>query len=716
MKPFRISNRIGLSLVALLLISPLAFAQTIPADTAEDNGEALAGAAPEEVAEALTAEAPPDLRQAVRHAVAEVKPALVRIQVVSTRYYDGREYKYQSAGSGVIVRSNGYIVTNHHVAGHATRLLVTLANKEEVEAELVGKDPLTDIAVIKLEGDRNDYPTAGWGDSTAVNVGDYVLAMGSPMSLSQSVTLGIVSNTELVMPEWFGPYGRVEQDGEDVGSLVRWIAHDAQIYGGNSGGPLVNLEGRIVGINEISVGGLGGAIPGNLAQSVAEDLIERGNVRRAWLGIMVQPRLENDGREKGVLVSGALEDTPAEEAGFEPGDLLVRAAGETVDVQFPEQLPGFNQLMADLPIGEKVEFVVLRGGEEKTLKATPIEREKAAPEQHELKQWGITVRDISFMIAKQLKRDDQDGVLVTSVRPGGPAGAAKPSIESRDVIISVDGKEVKNLEDLAEITAELTEGAEDPVPTTVEYDRETQRYLTVVSVGIEELEDPGLEVKKAWLPVETQVLTRDISEQLPQPDLSGFRVTQVYEETTAQKAGLQVGDYILAVDGERLTADAPEDYDDLPQLIRQYPVGAEVELRILRDGAVMELPVELMLSPDLPREMKSYKDENFEFTVRNITFFDRAENKWPQEQHGVLVEEVESGGWADVALLMPGDLIIQVEGEKAVDVENFEKKMEAIEEEQAESVVFLVRRDIGTQFIEIEPEWQDLVAQEQEEE
>ena len=203
-------------------------------------------------ATAFGQEVPASLRASIDLAVANVKPAIVRIEVVSAHYHEGREFKYQSSGSGVIITKEGHVVTNHHVAGHATRLVCTLATKQEVEAEVVGKDPLTDLAVIKLMPEQPcEFPTAPFGDSSQVRVGEHVLAMGSPMALSQSVTLGIVSNTELVMPEWLGRWGMVRQDGEDVGSLVRWIGHDAPIYGGNSGGPLVSLRGEIIGINEI---------------------------------------------------------------------------------------------------------------------------------------------------------------------------------------------------------------------------------------------------------------------------------------------------------------------------------------------------------------------------------------------------------------------------------------------------------------------------------
>jgi len=500
-------------------------------------------------------EAQASLRDSVEAAVAKVKPALVRILVVEADYHDGRQVKLEASGSGVIISESGHVVTNHHVAGHATRLFCTLSTKEEVEAKLVGTDPLTDIAVIQLANDgTRKYPVAGFGDSTAVKVGDPVLAMGSPRALSQSVTLGIVSNTELVLPSFMR--GSMELDGEDVGSMVRWIGHDAPIFGGNSGGPLVTLDGRIVGINEISLS-LGGAIPGNLAKAIADELIRTGRVRRSWLGVEVQPLLRESGQTRGVLVSGVVRGGPAEASGLQSGDILVRLAGHEVTVRFAEELPAFNQMVAALPIGEEAEVTVLRGGQEVPLKVRTADREEAYPNQHEFKQWGLTGRDLSFMLAAEMKRDSRNGVLVTSVRPGGPAGEAKPQIAPSDVLVSVEGKPVNSAAELRTVTAAITEGKTEPTPVLVGFERKQGQYVTVVKVGIKELEDPGLEVRKAWLPVETQVLTRDIARGLGQPDLTGFRVTRVYPGSTAEKAGLQVGDLILALDGEALTASAP---------------------------------------------------------------------------------------------------------------------------------------------------------------
>lgn len=645
------------------------------------------------------------LREAVDHAIAKVKPALVRIHAVSTSYRDGREVKYESSGSGVIISKEGHVITNHHVAGHAARLFCTLVNREEIEAELIGTDPLADIAVIKLiPPTPRDFTFAQFGDSSAVRVGDHVMSMGSPRALSQSVTLGIVSNTEMVMP-WRMGSRRLVLDGEDVGFLVRWIAHDAEIHGGNSGGPLVNLAGEIIGINEITMG-LGGAIPGNLANDVARELIRDGKVRRSWLGISIRPLLKHGDIDEGILVTGVLEGSPAEKAGFQIEDVLLRLAGHDITVRFAEELPAFNRMVCDLPIGEPVEALVLRDGVQETLEVTSVEREEARPRERELKEWGIAVRNVSFVMSKEMKRDTRDGAAITSVRPGGPAGEAKPALSRGDVIVRVGDTAITEVEDLIDVTKEIIKGASEPVPVLTTFERKTALYVAVVHVGIREINDPGLEVKKAWLPVETQVITRDIANQMGQRDLTGFRITRIFRGSTADEAGLQVGDFVVALDGEKLTASAQEHYEELPTLIRNYRAGTEAELTVLRDGEQLLLPVELMRSPKLNREMRKYRDESFEFTVREITYFDKADEGWKDDQHGVLVDDVKGGGWAALGKLNSGDLIVEVDGQEMLDLETFEKTMRDIAESRPSSILLRVQRGIYTRYIELEPKWE----------
>jgi len=651
--------------------------------------------------------APSVSRAQIDAAIAKLKPALVRIRVVATDYDDGREVKHQAVGSGAIITKDGYLITNHHVAGHAIRMFCTLWNREEIEAELVGTDPLTDISILKLKPEKpREFTPAEFGDSSRLRVGDSVLAMGSPMALSQSVTLGIISNTEMIMPRFFGPFARFKLDGEDVGSLVKWIGHDAPIYGGNSGGPLVNLRGQIVGINEISFG-LGGAIPGNLAKSVAEEIMANGKVKRSWLGLDLQPRFKSSNDGHGVLIAGVLNGSPADKAGMKAGDLLINLAGNAVDVRYDEQMPDFMRLGASLPIGKEVKAVVKRDGKELSLRLTPQERGELYPKEQELKQWGLTVRNLSFLSAKELKRPNQDGVSVTSVRPGGPAGDAKPAIATGDVLVEINHTPLKNVQDLVDLTRKLTAKQTEPVPVVATFERNAARYLAVVKVGIEELKDPGLEVTKAWLPVEMQVISREIAKQLGQPDLRGFYLTRVYPNTTAEKAGLKRGDFILALDGEKLTASGPEHEDELSSLIRQYDVGKTVELTVLRDHKKLVVPVELVRSPRLQREMKTYRNNDFEFTVRNVSFFDRAEEQWSADQNGALVTDVKTGSWAELGSLCVDDLILEVDGRPIDNVDALRRQMEQITSAKKNNTVMKVLRGIHTRYLEMEPNWKN---------
>ncbi len=655
-----------------------------------------------------SAEEPPppaNLHAAVEAAIARMRPALVRIRVVFTEYREGRELNTQAVGSGAIITKDGYIVTNHHVAGHAARLICTLWNREEIEAELVGTDPLTDISVIKLKPQRpRQFEPAIFGDSSRIEVGDSILAMGSPMALSQSVTLGIISNGEMIMPRMFGSMGRMRLDGEDVGALVRWIGHDAAIYGGNSGGPLVNLRGEIIGINEIRFG-LSGAIPGNLARSVANQLIAHGKVSRSWLGLDVQPLFKHGSGERGVLVSGVVKDSPAAHAGLEAGDLLMRVGDQATTVRYEEEMPDFMRLVTGLPIGKEIQLTVLRAGKEMHLPVEPVERGELNLPETEFKQWGLTARNLSFLAAREMKRTNDLGVLVTSVRPGGPAGEAKPALDNKDVITAVNSTPVAHLEDLLDLTRKLTAGKTEPTPVIATFERGAQRYLTVVKVGVRELRDPGLEVTKAWLPVEMHVISRDIARQLGKPELKGFYITEVYPHSSAETAGLKPGDFITAVDTQKLTATGPEDEEELPALIRQYDIGTTVKLAVLRGTQQLQIPVELVRSPKLRREMKKYRNDDFEFTARNVAFFDRADEEWPADQRGVLVDDVKSGSWAELGSLYVDDLIVEVDGQPVKDVDSLKRIMSDIAENKKPSVVMKVLRGIHTAYLELEPAW-----------
>jgi serine protease Do len=639
---------------------------------------------------------------AIDRALARVAPSLVRIHVVAIDHQEGRELKRESAGSGTIISADGHVLTNHHVAGKTRAIFCTLASREEVPADLVGTDPLSDIAILKLRPSKpRRFPVAQFGDPSRLKVGDRVLALGSPLALSQSVTMGIVSNTEMIMPGMFWPFNRLTLEGEDVGSIVRWIGHDAPIFGGNSGGPLVNMEGEIVGVNEISMG-LAGAIPADLAREVADAIIKHGRVRRSWIGLEVQPLLKSAASDRGALVGGTIEGSPAEKAGFQSGDVLVKLDGRDVNVRFAEEVPLFNQLVMRLPEGKPVEATVRRKDAEKVLRVTPVEREGVEAPVRELALMGVTASNLTAWSAKELKRLSRAGARLRGTRPGGPAEQAKPALMRNDVIVQVNGADVKDVEALAAAVERITRGADEPVPTLVAFDRGAERMLTVVDIGRPGLQDPGLEARKAWVPVSVQVVTRELADKLGLPGRSGVRVTRVLG---GGRTELRTGDIILAIDGDPVQASQPSDADLFATMVRQYKIGSTVQLSVLRGKEERKIPVVLETAPQLPREMKKYEDPNFEFRVRDMAMADRQQRAIPESQRGVLVEAVSEGGWAALGHLADGDLIVAIEGEPVDDVAAVQQRMAKIAEAKPATVVLQVRRGIRTFFVEMQGGW-----------
>jgi serine protease Do len=646
----------------------------------------------------------------VSDAIAKVYPALVRIYVVMEEGSEGRMKKMQGSGSGTIISEDGLVLTNHHVAGRGTRFVCTLSNRDEVDATLVGTDALSDLAVLKLDLESRrfkDQPlaVARFGDSDQLKTGDVVYAMGSPGGLSQSVTRGIVANTKMIVPRH--QIG-LTLDGEKVGELVRWIGHDAIIYPGNSGGPLVNPAGEIVGVNEVGIASLGGAIPSNLAKKVTEELIAKGHVTRGWIGVEIQPLLRGMADKKGALVSTVWRDSPAAKAGIQPGDFITRYQNTAVpDCHAAEDLPVFNAMVLDTAPGTEVTLEGERDGKPMTWKATTALRAPTQAKESELREWGITTRDFTRMSALEMFRSNEDGLIVDTVRTGGPSSASKPPLRKGDVIVSADRKPVRSRADLDTITAAFIKGLDEPKPMLVEFERDGLEYATVVKVGpAEDIVKPKL-AEKAWMGIATQVLTDDLAAAYGIPGRKGVRVTGLSPDAPAQKAGLVEGDILLKLDGRVINARRPEDSEVFSELIFAYPVDATVELTGLRDGGAKTWSVALAPRPIDDSELLEYKDELFEFTARQISTTQREKTKerFGEELSGVSVLKIEPNGWAALGGLVTDDIILAIDGAEVDGIDTLKQKLQSFRDAKPRRVVFQVRRGARTHFLEIEPQW-----------
>ena len=606
--------------------------------------------------------AQPADRGAIDQAIASVYQSLVRIAVVTVTYEGGREVKHEAFGSGTIISAEGHVVTNHHVVGRARRIICTLPDKREVPADLVGTDPLSDIAVIKLRSESTgSFPAARFGDSSKLRHGDPVLAMGSP----------------------------------NVGTIVRWIGHDAAIYPGNSGGPLVNLGGEIVGVNEIGVG-LSGAIPSNLVRPVVDSLIRHGHVQRSWTGIHLQPRSGTSG--SGGLVSWVADGSPAAAAGLRAGDVLVEVNRTPVEVAFAEHLPAANQLLLGLPLRKAARFVVRRDGSDMTLSVTPFERPAAASVPVEVRSWGMVAANLSVFEARDLGRPSTEGVRVMSVRAGRRAAQAQPPLARDDVIVEINGQPIRSVAELEARTDALIKST-NSTGALVAFDRGLDRRLTILEFGSAAPENSPTEASKAWIPVHVQALTPQLATWLGLKGRTGVRVTRVLDEA----ATLRVGDVILAIDGDPVRASAPIDDDVFAAAVRRYPIGSAVMLSVSRAGAVESITITLGRAPRLPREMDQYVDPDFEFRVRDLTASDR-EDPRTNNVSGVFVETVTPGGWAALGHLMPKDIIQTVRGHPVATVAELAAQMKSIVAAR-QAVVFGVRRGVRTMFIETKPAW-----------
>jgi serine protease Do len=372
-----------------------------------------------------------------------------------------QQFKEHGLGSGVIVSPNGYILTNYHVVEHADRIRVTLMDKREFEARVIGTDPKTDLAVIKIKVNK-PLAYASLGDSSHLQVGDWVIAIGNPFGFNLTVTTGIVSAKGRALG----------------GNYDDFIQTDASINPGNSGGPLFDTEGKLVGINSAiysqtgSNEGIGFAIPSDLASAVMTQLREHGHVIRGWLGVDVQeltPELASSfglQNTNGALVADVEQKSPAAAAGLQRGDIILKYDDQSLSDE--RQLP---EMVAVSKIGSTVPLEVMRNGKTMTLNAriAELQGEQLASANTTRKQlsskWGLNVQKLTPDIAQQLGLANDKGVVVSRVLPDSPSADA--GLQRGDVILQLDHKKVESRQEFWTL-ADQEEKAHTPALLLVE--------------------------------------------------------------------------------------------------------------------------------------------------------------------------------------------------------------------------------------------------------
>ena len=378
-----------------------------------------------------------EIANRVKPTVVNISPA-VRGAAKPGQFPQNRPHKDSGSGSGLIIDKRGYIVTNNHVVGDATQVEVRLSDKSHFTGTVIGRDPDTDLAVIKVDVDYN-LPYVSMGDSSKVRVGQWVIAVGNPFGLDRTVTVGVVS--------------AIGREDVNLSRYENFIQTDASINPGNSGGPLFNIQGEVIGINTAIINyaqGIGFAIPSNMVKSVVDQLISKGRVVRGWLGVGIQPVTAdlaskfNVKEGQGVLINEVFEGDPAAKAGIRPGDIIVKLNGKPIDT--PQSL---SRLIAALNPGKDARVEIFRDGKAKKIIVRLGEREDEAvtasipPRKENL--LGLTVEDLTQETVERFKLGSDKGVLITEVKAGSVA--QKEGVKKGDLIKEINRESIDNSTD-----------------------------------------------------------------------------------------------------------------------------------------------------------------------------------------------------------------------------------------------------------------------------
>jgi len=396
-----------------------------------------------------------EIQNALTHLAEEVTPTVVNISpirsVSPSKGFPKGGPRIPGSGSGVIVGENGYIVTNNHViGGDATEAEVRLSDRTKFIAQVIGRDKDTDLALLKITTDRQ-LPTAEFGDSDSLKVGQWVLAVGNPMGLDRTVTLGVVSG--------------IGRERLNLSRYENFIQTDAAINPGNSGGPLFNLRGEVVGINTAIIHmaqGIGFSIPSNMVKKVVEQLRKQGRVVRGWLGVGIQPLTPELATKfgveegKGVLVNEVFENDPAHLAGVQPGDIITKVQNSSVET--PNQL---SRVVAHIGPGETATLEIIRDGEPVLITLAMGERQENAlvaslPLEKTDVTLGIDVQLLTAALAEKFGLNERFGVLVSKVERGSLAH--NEGLKEGDLIKEVNRKDVRSVTQFSEAIDKVKPG------------------------------------------------------------------------------------------------------------------------------------------------------------------------------------------------------------------------------------------------------------------
>lgn len=636
-----------------------------------------------------------------------VMPYVVSILAVSRSFQQGEPTLNLASGSGTVISAQGYIVTNAHVVERGKAFRVVFANGRELPARLVGTDTLSDLAVLQAQTPHPEvFAHADFATVNDLQAGDTVLAMGAPWGLSNSMSAGIVNNPRRLLVSLFDDEADYEDSlGPDLptGRYYAWIQHDAPIAPGNSGGPLVDMRGRIVGVNARGMvlgGDLAFAIPGPDAKRVVDALIAFHHVPRAWLGFRLRS-LKGSNHDRGVLINAVERGSPAEHAGLRAGDLVLSVDGKAVDAPQPVDIPGLQRTIAEWPIGKVIVLGVARADQRFQVRVTTAPYPRDAGEEFGYAPFGASLRVLTPAMARRRVLDFSAGLIVTSLRPGGPAATARPALAAGDVIRSIDGKPVATI-------ADLRPWLEKPAaiePLRVGLVRNGQQLLSSLrpSYG-DRSRTPLPELPQAWVGVEVQPVTTSLEGAFGAAG-QGFRLTRIYPGSPLGAAGAKVGDIVTAI-GDRVLKPASDDSTDLfDQAVRDLEIGQPAKVAILRGTAAQVLTIAPTPAPVEDSGLRVLQVTRLRVQLRELSFYDRVARHLPADQKGVYVATVERGGPGGLAHLKDGDIVVSLAGRATPGLDEFSAALAQALQTTTQAIAFQVVRGAEVRMLFLDRSW-----------
>jgi S1-C subfamily serine protease len=592
-----------------------------------------------------------------------VLPVVVSIMVVRQDFQQGESVLSVSSGSGTVISPQGHIATNAHVTQNGKSFRVVFSNGRELPARLIGTDTASDIAVLQaLSANSETFAHANFAENlNDLTPGDTVLAMGAPWGLSNSMSAGVVNNPRRLLVSLFDDEADYEDRlgiDEPTGRYYAWIQHDAAIAPGNSGGPLVDLSGHIVGVNTrgMNMGGdLAFAIPGPDVADVVRQLIANGKIERIALGFRLRS-LKGTPYQEGVLINAVERKSQAEKAGLMSGDRLIRLNGEVVTALQPVDVPMLQRRIAELPVNSDVVLDIERNEKAQTitLKAKPLP--KARGDDYATVAFGMSVTELTIAMSKRRNLEDAGGLMITGIRPGGAAAIARPKLEPGDIIRKIQAQSVSDVSQLKTLSAQ----AKSDKFYLFEIERDDEKIISLLRPDADDkVRIPLPELPKSWSGVEVQPISNSLAKDMLSGS-AGYRITRAYPNSPMIKAGAKVGDLIVSLQTQKLRPANDMASEPFHQAVRDIVPETDVSFEVLRDGKPLAFKLQFLPSPISSAGLKTQNISRLRIEVRELGFYDRVNAQLASNQNGVILDGVESGGPAGLAHLQRSDIITAV--------------------------------------------------------